>query len=386
MNIRAVQIVISVIFLAALLSLLSSEIQKSPVIPANADESGMARTQPAALTEKQRRFGALLKVQPKESGGSVALNFYRENYDVYGPQDIIAALNDTPFCHALGHNFGRVVYERTRDLAEATMICGPSCSNGCTHGVLMQMFMEKSGQTAASSEEHVKLEDLSSGFTQEIQGLCKENSPILLYTPIGNCYHAVGHALAILGGAKVRESLDLCKLFEERGWGAMYYCATGVYMERDIQHAESDAKVSKIYPCANNPFPAACFRYKLRSVFNFRTQLEEAQNTCLALTGSDRSGCFHGLGFGAYRIVYQDPIKINEVCKSGDDLDKRLCMEGVFGFTNIYDRKIAARACEAYTAGSRELCEKAAMVSNFGMERDFEPYVESAKKLLFPEK
>ena len=202
------------------------------------------------------------------------------------------------------------------------------------------------------------------------------DSTITRYTGIGNCYHAVGHALAALAGYNIPESIELCGIFKKYGIGAVYYCATGVYMERDISMGIQDSKTPSdpLYPCNKFEFAAACFRYKVRRLYKLPEQYEQATQTCLSLTGIERHGCFHGLGFGGFSMVYKNPPSLNTLCGAGDEEDKRMCIEGAFGFINLYNTNISSAACEAYTVGKKEICIEALDIRNFGMERDFKRY------------
>jgi len=322
---------------------------------------------------KRAEFKKLLDVNKMPHDGPIALDFFRHYYDEFGPDVIRAALDDIPFCHAQAHNFGRVIYEHTKDLAQATTICRDSCTAGCIHGVLMSMFEEKSDGNA-SVGEHITLADMNQQMRHEIAGICSEKGSVSKYTGVGNCFHAVGHALDALASNDIPSAIDLCQIFNDSGAGAVYYCATGVYMERDIEMGQEDAKISSAFPCTLNKYSAGCFRYKLRRIFDLRSDYIAAKEICLGLSGSEQTGCFHGLGFGAYRAVLRDPSKVDAICSGGDEIDTRLCLEGMFGIINLYDRKVPPRACEIYP-GDTTLCKAASEVRNFDMKRDFRPYI-----------
>ena len=247
--------------------------------------------------EKKNEFATLLKafsdVQDPHAG-TVPIDFFRKNYDTYGPAVMLSVLNDIPFCHAQAHNLGRVIYEHTKDLPAATALCQSTCTAGCVHGVLMGLFASTSGWSdkERSVDDHATMKDLTQEFRKEVAGMC-ERSEITRYTGIGNCYHAVGHALTTLADYDIPSALDMCTLFSAKGPGAVYYCATGVYMERDIGLGASDAKKSEVYPCTDNSYPAACFRYKLRRVFKLPRDYEKVIQLCAGLSGAQKSGCFH---------------------------------------------------------------------------------------------
>jgi len=301
--------------------------------------------------------------------------FFREYYDEFGPEAMIAVLDDVEFCHSEAHNLGRVIYERTQDLAVATNICRNQCSSGCIHGVLMGLFAQKSDSIAfADSERHATIEDLTPALQDEILGVC-EGGEVTRHIGIGNCYHAIGHALMALANFDIPSATGLCELFEKHSLGAIYNCVTGIYMERDIEYGAADALVSNVYPCAQNEHPVACYRYKMRRVFDLDTGHEAAIALCQRLSGAERRGCFHGVGFGSAKRIYKDPDMADDVCASGDETDQLMCLEGAFGYTNLYDHSVAEEACEAY-AGNKAICFAASPVKNFRMDYDFDRYLE----------
>lgn len=302
-------------------------------------------------------------------------DFFRERYDKFGPHAMLAVLDKNPLCHAEAHSLGRIIYERTGDLAIATDICKNQCSGGCIHGVLMGMFSEATTSVQEGRDDHVSAADLTPALRSEIATTC-DTSEIVRYTGEGNCYHAVGHALMALADYDIEDGVALCEdIFKKKGLGAVYYCATGIYMERDIEFGEKDALVSDQYPCDASRYPAACFRYKLRRIFDFSKEHKVASVQCLRLAGIHRRGCFHGLGFGAADLIRQTPSAAAHICSSGDSDDKRMCLEGAFGYINIYSRATSRRACESFEGDDRAICERATLSENFGMNRDFEFYV-----------
>lgn len=314
----------------------------------------------------------------KVNSKMISVEAFRSYYDIYGPNVMLDVLNENTSCHSQAHNLGRVIYEHSQDLAASVLICQNKCSEGCIHGVFMGMFeTEKNNlDTHKEGDDHVTTKDLSPMLQSKITHTC-EKSEITRFMGVGNCYHAIGHAVASLANYDIPAALDLCNLFNDYGIGAIYYCATGVYMERDVTLGKHDAdmKGEPLYPCDTSVYPAACYRYKLRRIFSLPREYKKAEDICLGLTGSQRKGCFHGLGFGSQKLVYDDPKSLNVLCGGGDTEDKRMCIEGVFGLINVYDKKRSLRACSFYTAGEKAVCFEASTIANFGMERDFERYM-----------
>lgn len=333
------------------------------------EEMGRADVKERRDVAKEAKFRQILSEHTDVT--EIPLSVFREHYDTIGAQAMLSVLDEDPLCHSEAHGLGRVIYEHNHDLPRSTEICRGKCSAGCVHGVLMGFIAEETSSDDITSDP--TLEMLTPVLREKLAGLCEINA-ITDHTGIGNCYHAVGHALTNFANYDISASLALCNVFERYGSGAKYYCATGVYMERDIELGETDSKKGWQAPCNSLPYPAACFRYKLRRYFKLPKEYANGAAHCDTLSGKRRAGCFHGLGFGSYNMVYKDPRALNELCGNGSTEDKRMCIEGALGVINIVDRNISAQACEHYSAGSKELCFAVSGVSNFSMQRDFGRY------------
>ena len=158
---------------------------------------------------------------------------------------------------------------------------------------------------------------------------------------------------------------------EPEGIGAVYYCATGAYMERELLYWEEDANISSNYPCDEvRDHPAACYRYKLRSAFA-QNESEKAAAVCLGLNGAARRGCFHGLGFAYHALVFKNPEFANPLCRHGDQKDQQMCIEGVVGVLIVYNWRIARKACDSLPKELRVFCSNFSKIENFGMKREF---------------
>ncbi len=327
-------------------------------------------------TESQRTAFRNLIASYSHEQDSLPLSIFQDNYESIGPRAMIAVLDEDRLCHTKGHNLGRVIYTRTNDLAASTAICRNSCSDGCVHGVLMSYFAKESSSVNLSQEEHhVSINDVTPALKISLSRIC-ENSAITKYTGIGNCYHAVGHALATVADYDVTSAIGLCDIFTSHGPGAVYYCATGVYMERELLFGDSDVKTpaNPLYPCDAGQYPAGCYRYKMTRLLKNIADVGRVIDICKALPDAQEEGCFHGIGFAASPFILKNPYILTSVCNSGTDRDQQMCLEGVFGYTNLYDQTVAKRACVSFE-GSRALCDEASRIENFTMQRDFTHYV-----------
>lgn len=297
------------------------------------------------------------------------MSFYEDSYDTYGARTIIDVLDEDPLCHVQAHNLGRVIYKRTADLVSSLAVCQNKCNQGCLHGVLMEMFNAPFDGSVPSADA------LTPKQQKQIAHTCSDGR-ILKYTEIGNCYHAIGHVIASLANNDTEQAVLLCKTtFSTKGPGAIFYCATGVYMQYDLV-ASAQNLGSVDLACDKSSYPAACYRFQLYHLFRFPLEYRKAVAFCETLNGTMRRGCFNGLGADAYSMVYRNPAFLNQLCGIGDDMDKRMCVEGVFALMNVYQPATSANVCKYYTVGDSAMCRSAAKLKNFSMSFDWSIYTE----------
>lgn len=290
----------------------------------------------------------------------------RHYYEKIGGAGLLDIVEERPYCHEEGHAIGKVVLEKTDDLNAAMKVCSYRCSSGCFHGVLMGLIENATDET---KNDHATVTDL----TSIIKNTCDRNE-IKGVIQRGNCAHGVGHALMYLAENDTERALTYCRSFEEEGM--IYYCATGVYMERDQVYKLSDATSSKFYPCdENSEFTIACYRYKIRRIFK-NTPAQEIANECLRLdTVTKRRGCFHGLGFAYMEYIGKHPEALPAICKYGDTVEQRMCVEGAIGALKEYDKQKARTVCSKLSGTQQEICDHAIEIGNFGLNRTFSLYV-----------
>jgi len=365
---KSIVVIIALVFVGATVIAL----QYGSNAPVFGSEMSSTRSGGVPSSAQKAEFAALITGEGDLR--SIPASFFREHYDEFGPHTMLAVLDDNQFCHSEAHNVGRVIYEREQGLAVATNICQNQCSSGCIHGALMGFFTEKTGdEKFVDSEHHATFDDLTPAFRAEIASMCS-STELSAHLILGDCYHALGHALMVLANYDIPAAIELCAIFNEYGVGARYYCATGAYMERDIEYGESDRAVSALYPCDESPYPAACFRYKLRRAIDISKGYSDAVQFCTSMPKALRAGCSHGLGYALWRQITDSPASVNAICGWGTSDEQRLCLEGVFGYTNMYDGSVARKACAAYDPEKSAICKSAARVFNFRMSNDFSVY------------
>jgi len=250
-----------------------------------------------------------------------------------------------PRCHGEAHDLGMAISAHSRDIGSALKTCGNRCTNACMHGVVSEVF---------GSREYDEV-------TKQMGGFCEEGEMAVLHKP-GNCAHGIGHALMILTGHDIAQSLAGCAAFPKPGMD--YYCATGVFMEyrgmlrRQETYSEEINRPSLHFPCDTyTQFPAACYRYMLRRIGSeLDADSQRLIQECQGLVGRQRPGCFHGLGAMYSRTVAKSPSLLPDLCLWGDSEDQILCIEGVIEKMADFDEEQAMVVCATLKGVNSKIC------------------------------
>ena len=289
-----------------------------------------------------------------------------------------------PACHDEGHDLGKVIFAKLRDVGTALESCADACASGCMHGVLMEFFTD-SGATAAGQptggEHPGGQHDHSARLTTEqvarrIPTMCDSPAFTRMYRP-GDCAHGVGHAAMFLSSYDLDRSIALCEHFPT--YPMKYYCATGAYMEYRLTRSAADYPVhGALYPCDRVPYPAACFRYvftyTLPRLYRAGGSLDDVTEKCLALEGKYRLGCFHGIGNAHMRVVSQGRLSLDAVCSAGSRDDQTACIEGAMERLGKFSPTVAAERCEALSGWRKDVCSAATQRKMYDMDKSFALY------------
>ncbi len=287
----------------------------------------------------------------------------RELFDEYLETIGGAAILDylelhNPRCHGKAHDLGNAIFAHTRDINVSLRICGNRCTNACMHGVVKEAF-------GSNSRE---------GMMEVMNDFCQQGEMSRLHKP-GNCAHGMGHALMLLSGHDIAESLAGCEGFTEPGMD--YYCATGVFMEyRDMLKVQERigkpvSRPGLHFPCdTNTEYPAACYRYMIRQIAQeISADRQMLIEECLGLPGNLRAGCFHGLGAMYSRRVADQPEIFPDLCRHGDRTDQILCIEGVIEKMADFNERHAMTVCAMLSGEHRAVCETGAREKMYRLDK-----------------
>jgi hypothetical protein len=335
---------------------------------ASSEVSELLYVDPEKVVEKQSEFVAKLRTVGKDKR-----SLFEEYVDVIGANGILDGIEKLwPKCHSEAHDIGKVIYAELKDIGQGLSVCADRCYSGCMHGVLMDAF--SAYHDTDDAEGHVDVEKLKPAMND----LCFKNEQMSSSYSPGDCAHGLGHALMFLSGYDIREAIDGCNMFEEPHM--IYYCATGAYMEYVTENDKEDAETkSLMYPCDAFDYPSACSRYKLVHVLNrhykAKGQLSEIIEECEKLNGKFRLGCFHGLGNGHMPVIASGRMKISDVCLTGSEDEKFVCIEGSIERMAKYHKEFALKACETLEGKYKDICLKAVDQGMYNMDKDLSVYM-----------
>ena len=159
-----------------------------------------------------------------------------------------------------------------------------------------------------------------------------------------------------------------------------YSGSTGADMKYVPIHDEKDRVAKPIfYPCDRYEYPAACFRYKLPLLsvrhYGEGRSLEDLINSCKALEGKYRLGCFHGLGNTHVDLIALGKVDFRAVCGSGTADDQYMCIEGAIERMAKYYPVMAKERCDEFSGWQKDLCLEGASRGMYSLERSFDLYL-----------
>lgn len=166
----------------------------------------------------------------------------------------------------------------------AIQACGGSCTHGCFHGVMMEMFQTDS-DTLGGVLNDGSPQDILAGIERIAPDLCSmpevENVVLPRY-----CTHGLGHSLAYFSGNDLEASIRSCSVLTKRH--AVNSCVSGVFMETLFSTTSTALLLtSGTEPCDRFPGnEVPCYRYKAYGWIYVHGGVQPA------LTACDRFGDF----------------------------------------------------------------------------------------------
>jgi len=185
------------------------------------DVSTVLFVEPSGVKQEYGAFKGKLKT----TGSRGKRDLYTEYVPIIGANGVLAGIEELwPKCHTQGHDLGKVIYEKTKDVGVSLRVCRDGCYSGCMHGVLMEAFAGARAGADVDPEQHVDIDLVKSTMDR----ICADDTMTAAYSP-GDCAHAVGHAMMVLAEYVVPTAIAYCDEFSEDHM--RYYCATGVRLQ-----------------------------------------------------------------------------------------------------------------------------------------------------------
>ncbi|MBP9757724.1 MAG: hypothetical protein KBD06_03935 [Candidatus Pacebacteria bacterium] len=163
-------------------------------------------------------------------------------------------------CHSQGHGIGRAIYDANPNFTAVIRQCGGTCTQGCFHGAMMEMF-----QTESDTLGGVINDETPEAYLKHIQetalDLCKRPEVASEVLP-RYCTHGLGHAFAYFSPEDMDEAIRSCEMLETKY--ASDSCASGAFMEYLFNASSSSLMLGKgAAPCDRYPtHTQACYQYK----------------------------------------------------------------------------------------------------------------------------
>ena len=259
-------------------------------------------------------------------------------------------------CHQITHEFGRIEYERTKDIRKVFNIGSYICYEGFFHGAAEAYFLDK----------HISIRKIDNKFKSSIPSVCGMISDHANKDFYQSCLHGLGHALMYVTENEVPQALMLCDVpkssLEKEG------CYSGVFMENKQDEFSTDHPSRYIhpddpaYPCTilEAKYRNACYGYQaVRLYSRFGHNFKEAVNFCEKAPLENRVRCIRQVS--GHMIGYpRDEKSFSKDC--GIIADSRLRSECIIGVAKRFiqrdlgDLTSALRFCSSLESSEKELC------------------------------
>lgn len=196
-------------------------------------------------------------------------------------------------CHVIAHGIGWGAYERSPDKwKELVAGINPTCVYGALHGIL---------------ERHIQNLPDRKISKEMVLEFCESN-------PKPGCIHAVGHLLLVEAENNIDEAIKFCYEYPKKNYHR-HYCITGIFME---------------YMIGDNLFQHGIYSQERRR--RWYTNFSGFESLCRSQEGENHTACWTELIHASSIYFKGDPIKVFELCNSGQTLEAaKLCRRHAIG-------------------------------------------------------
>jgi hypothetical protein len=215
-------------------------------------------------------------------------------------------------CHDIGHHLGMWLYGYTKSLKEALNYATLLCGGSVFHGVLQSYFV---GESLVHNVDKNQI---------MIAHLCPIGQENVNWIHERDCFHGIGHGLAVFYNYNTTAAVDRCNEFIPL-W-AQSACSRGVFMENNLyflQTRKGDFDKNDIYsPCNRTveEFAPQCYYYHPMYLLERNdNNLTDAFAQCDNISPDKFvKYCYQGIGRKLQLLAYTNTEQAIAACYRGN--------------------------------------------------------------------
>lgn len=244
-------------------------------------------------------------------------------------EELLQAIEDANAeknCHSEGHGIGRALYKADPNFASVIRTCGHTCTDGCFHGALMQMFVTGSDTLGGAIEGESRDTDLQQ-IRDEALTLCDRPEVASEVRP-QYCAHGLGHIFAYFAPNDVGAAIRSCELLRH-GYD-IESCTSGAFMEY-LFTASTSARYAYRGEAPCDQFPShkrACYMYKAYVWLRAWPTPDAALGACDTF-GGDADLCIYMTAQAiSNKQILRSKAETEAICRSFSGDRYRNCIRG----------------------------------------------------------
>jgi len=253
------------------------------------------------------------------------------------------------YCHPLGHHLGEFLYGYVHNLREAISLSDRACGGSLYHGIF---------------ENYIRAEIFFGNPSPEnlsIRKVCDELDDLHIQIRT-ECYHGVGHALAIAYDFDVFSAVKRCDEFDDDV--EKKFCHEGVFMENTQESLygtggafdESDI----YYPCSKvgEEYIHPCMYHHATYISKKSGSPEKAFQACDKLNPQVVAArCYLGLGRHYSAAFFEDMENLKSVCQLGTPGYLTYCYAGaMLAVLDDQGTEKGLETCKAFPEEEKNYC------------------------------
>lgn len=253
---------------------------------------------------------------------------YMRDFPVAALLQVIEEESASGMCHIQGHGIGRAIYKTNPNFGDAIRTCGGSCTHGCFHGAMLEMFQTDS-DTLGGAIESESASDTLAAIIKAAPDLCSRPD-VASVVKLRYCTHGIGHAFSYMSGNDLDRAVRDCDVLKEEH--AINPCVSGAFMETFFSTSSASYMGDlSVAPC--DRFPGTeilCYRYRVYG-WLVAHGLEQSFDTCASL--GERLGliCIRSVAMAAARAeMMQKPNGLDPLCGTFTGEKRVECFIGAY--------------------------------------------------------